>query len=439
MQKFPCNKETIMKNILKKIISDFHSNSGPHFKYRKKKIPLNIDKIITIIGPRRAGKTYSLFQIIETLLKKGVPKSHILYLNFEDERLEFNKNYDIIIDAWLELYPNLDIANSWIFFDEIQEIENWEKFIRRLYDTKTKHIFLAGSNSKLLSQEIATSLRGRSLSFEVMPLSFKEYLDFKNIDKTDRYSTKNSSIINNAFEKFLLLGGYPEIVNYESNIKIRVLQEYFNVMIYRDLVERYNITNISVLKYLIKRMISSFTKEFSPNKLFNELKTRGFSISKDTVYKMVSQILSVYVFSMPEKFDKSVVKRTMTNKKIYLFDNGYYSASNYSIVEDRGKLLENLVYINLLKKFQDIFFLKNNHECDFICFSRHKKPLIVQATYILHADNLKREIKGFEAARKKIGEKIGDAQCLLLFNEKDNNLPLPSWIKEKNIIDWLLE
>ena len=222
-----------MINTIKRIIADFNQTPLPTLIERNARAPLNINKIITITGPRRAGKTYFFYQIIQELLKKGIKKDHILYLNFEDERLNITDNYDLIFDAWQELYPQNNISEAWLFFDEIQELPNWEKFIRRVYDTKTRNIFLTGSNARVLSREIATSLRGRSFTLEIMPLSFSEYLDFKNIDYSDIFSTKNRAQIENAFDDYLFFGGYPEIVSFDNRIKSKVLQEYLNVTIYQ--------------------------------------------------------------------------------------------------------------------------------------------------------------------------------------------------------------
>lgn len=324
---------------------------------------------------------------------------------------------------------------SYFFFDEIQELDLWEKFIRRMFDTVTKRIFLTGSNAKLLSGEIATSLRGRSLSFEIMPLSFKEFLSFKEIDAQDIYSTKNISLIQNAFEEYLLWGGYPEIVGIEERFKPQVLQEYFNVMLYRDLLERYMIKDASILKYLMKRLISSFTKEFSVNKLYNELRSRGISISKDRIYRIVDQIFSIYMLAYVEKYDPSVTKREMSNRKIYLFDNGFAAVTQYFFFEDRGKLLENLVFAHLRAQTDEIYFLKNGWECDFVAFTTVKQPLIIQVTERLDSDNLNREIKGLEMAKKR----IPNSKCLLLTAEVDQAINLPDWCDVMPISTWLLE
>jgi len=390
-----------MKQILKTIIKDFHLRPLPPFKPRHLNVPLDLGKIITIIGPRRAGKTWYLFQLMARLEKIGIKREQIFYLNFEDERLDLDVGYDQILDAYLELYPDQKLDELYIFFDEVQEIPDWEKYIRRLYDTVSRKIFLTGSNAKMLSREIATSLRGRSLSFEIMPLSFPEFLSFRSIDSKDIYSTKNRAKIQNSFDEYLTWGGYPELVDMESRYKANVLQEYFNVMLYRDLMDRYEIRDASILKYLIKRLIGSFTKEFSVNRLYKDLKSRGIRIGKDSIYQLMDRIFSIYMVTYVEKYDPAVVKREMSSKKIYLYDNGIASAIRYAFSEDRGKFLENLIFTGIRNTTEAIFFLKNGYECDFIVFPETDKPVLIQVTQTLHLDNFTREINGLEKARKK--------------------------------------
>ena len=425
-----------MKQALKTIIKDFHLKPLPPFKPRHLNVPLDLGKIITIIGPRRAGKTWYLFQLIESLEKGGIKREQIFYLNFEDERLDFDAGYDQILDAYLELYPDQKLDDLYIFFDEIQEIPEWEKYVRRLYDTVTRKIFLTGSNAKMLSKEIATSLRGRSLSFEIMPLSFPEFLSFRSIDSKDIYSTKNRAKIQRSFDEYLTWGGYPELVDVERRFKANILQEYFNVMLYRDLMDRYGIRDASILKYLIKRLIGSFTKEFSVNKLYNDLKSRGIRIGKDSIYRLMDQIFSIYMVTYVEKYDPAVVKREMSNKKVYLYDNGIASAIRYTFSEDRGKLLENLVFTGIRNTTEAIFFLKNGYECDFIISPETESPLLIQVTETLHRDNLRREINGLE----KAGKRIKNSRSLLITG--DMAVPfdmLPKWVEVITAYEWLLK
>lgn len=424
-----------MKTTIKRIIADFHQNFLPVFRRRELVVPLNLEKIVTIIGPRRAGKTYYLYQIMGELEKRDIARHQMLYLNFEDERLVLDGDNDLIFDAYRELYPDQDLAQVYVFFDEIQELPDWEKFVRRVADTISKHVFLTGSNAKLLSREIATSLRGRSLAYEILPLSFKEYLFFLNIPAGDLMSSQNRALIGNAFEQYCLWGGFPEVIGIDERFKAQVLQEYFNVMLYRDLVERYEIRDVAILKYLLKRLIGSFTKEFSVNKLYNDLKSKGFSIGKDTLYRMMEEIFAIYMLASIERYDPAVIRREMSNKKVYLYDNGFAAAMLYSFSEDRGKRLENVVFRHLRAQTEDIFFVRNGWECDFAVFPPGRSAQLLQVTDRLNSDNIGRELKGLVAGRQF----IGDAEGLLLVDTIEPGLDVPQWIRVLSVQQWLLE
>lgn len=424
-----------MKTILKRIIADFHQASLPVLRPRDLEVPLDLEKIVTIIGPRRAGKTYYLYQIMDELEKQGVAGSRILYLNFEDERLVFDGDNDLIFDSYRELYPNQDLSQVYIFFDEIQALNGWEKFVRRVADSISRHVFLTGSNARLLSREIATSLRGRSIAFEILPLSFSEYLTFQNVPTGNLASSQNRGLIGHAFEQYCLWGGFPEIIGIDERFKIQVLQEYFNVMLYRDLVERYEIREVAILKYLLKRLIGSLTREFSVNKLYNDLKSRGFSIGKDSLYRMVDEIFSIYMLAGIERYDPAVIRREMSNKKVYLYDNGFASAMHYSFSEDRGKRLENVVFRHLRAQTEEIFFVRNGWECDFAVFPSGRSAELIQVTERLSSENIGRELKGLVAARQF----IGNGQGLLLVDSIEQGLDIPRWIRVMAVWEWLLQ
>jgi len=359
----------------------------------------------------------------------------MLYMNFEDERLNLEGENDLIFDAYRELYPAQDLSRVYLFFDEIQELPDWEKFVRRVTDTISRRVVITGSNSRLLSRVIATSLRGRGMTFEILPLSFAEYLNFSSLPADPPVSSKDRALVGRAFEEYCLWGGYPELVEMDPRFKAQVLQEYFNVMFYRDLVERYKVPDPALFKYVLKRLISSFTKEFSVNKLYNDLKSRGFSVGKDSLYRMMDEVFDIYMLARMERYDPSVIRREMSNKKVYLYDNGLATALNYTLSEDRGKLLENLVYRHLREMTQEMYFVRNGWECDFVAFPHGREPLLVQVTSRLDTNNLAREIKGLDAARKR----VGSGRTLLLAESIQPGFDVPEWISVAPVLDWLLE
>jgi len=389
------------KEQLKQIIRDFHLSDNFDVKTRTLQPPIDTKKIITLIGVRRCGKTSILYDMINKLCST-VEKTKMLFLNFEDERLELNSDeLDLILQAYSELYPQQNLSECYLFFDEIQNIPNWEKFIRRVYDTISKNIFITGSNSKLLSSEIATSLRGRTLSFEVFPLSFKEYLLFKDIE-IDLYSSKSLAHIKNAQESFLKNGSFPEILFLDEIYANQTLQEYFNVLLYKDLAERYNISNTIALKFFLKRIIASSTKQISINKIYNELKSSGLKIGKNTLYDFLDYVQNIYLALTLKRYDKLLVNKELGERKIYSIDIGLNNAIEFKFSDNIGKALENAVFLELKRNYNEIYYYRSQRsECDFVISTKGKITDAIQVTYdISDSDTKTREIKGLvEACR----------------------------------------
>ncbi len=405
------------KQLLKQIIRDFHLSENFDVKPRNIQPPIDTKKIITLIGVRRCGKTSIFYHMINQLIEK-IEKTKILFLNFEDERFELNSDeLDLILQVYMELYPSYKLSECYFFFDEIQNIPNWEKFIRRMYDTISKNIFITGSNSKLLSSEIATSLRGRTLNFEIFPLSFKEYLSFKDIE-VDFYSSKSLAFIKNAQESFLKNGSFPETLFLEEIYANKTLQEYFNVLLYKDLAERYNITNTVALKFFLKRIISSSTKQISINKIFNELKSSGIKIGKNTLYEFLEYVQNIYLALTLQKYDNSLINKELGEKKIYSIDIGLNNATEFRFSDDIGKSLENAVFLELKRKEFDIYYYRTSKsECDFLVFDKNTISDVIQVTFDMSDENTKsREIKGLIEACKNFDLKSG---TIITFDSED--------------------
>lgn len=423
------------KEQLKQIIRDFHLSANFDVKPRTLQPPSCTKKIITLVGVRRCGKTSILYHMINELCKR-VDKTKILFLNFEDERLELNSDeLDLILQSYMELYPEQNLSECYLFFDEIQNVANWEKFIRRVYDTVTKNIFITGSNSKLLSSEIATSLRGRTLSFEVFPLSFKEYLSFKDI-KVDLYSSRSLAHIKNAQEAFLKNGSFPETLFLDEIYATKTLQEYFNVLLYKDLAQRYNITNTVALKFFLKRVIATATKQISINKIYNELKSSGIKIGKNTLYDFLDYVQNIYLALTLQKYDTSLVNKELGEKKIYSIDIGLNNATEFKFSDNIGKALENAVFLELTRNNNEIYYYKSaKSECDFVISTKGKITHALQVTYDMSdVDTKEREIKGLLEACQNFDLRVA---TIVTYDSEDefevegikiNLIPFYKWV-----------
>lgn len=423
------------KEQLKQIIRDFHLSADFDVKPRTLQPPSCTKKIITLVGVRRCGKTSILYHMINELCKR-VDKTKILFLNFEDERLELNSDeLDLILQSYMELYPEQNLSECYLFFDEIQNVANWEKFIRRVYDTVTKNIFITGSNSKLLSSEIATSLRGRTLSFEVFPLSFKEYLSFKDIE-VDLYSSRSLAHIKNAQEAFLKNGSFPETLFLDEIYATKTLQEYFNVLLYKDLAQRYNITNTVALKFFLKRVIATATKQISINKIYNELKSSGIKIGKNTLYDFLDYVQNIYLALTLQKYDTSLVNKELGEKKIYSIDIGLNNATEFKFSDNIGKALENAVFLELKRNNNEIYYYKSaKSECDFVISTKGKITHALQVTYDMSdVDTKEREIKGLLEACQNFDLRVA---TIVTYDSEDefevdgikiNLIPFYKWV-----------
>ena len=425
------------KEIIKTLIKDFHHKSLSEFSHRAISIPLNLNKIISLIGARRSGKTYLLYQTIDSLLKQ-TEKSNIIFINFEDERLDLTRmELDLILQGYRELYPKSRLESCYFFFDEIQNVPGWEKFIRRLFDTISKHIYLTGSNAKMLSTEIATSLRGRGISYEVYPLSFSEYLSFKGIP-FDLYVSETKGAVYNALETYLVSGGFPELLDVEDNdVKNRILQEYFDVMLFRDLVERYEIKNLIALKFFLKRLFASATKQVSINRIYNDLKSAGIKIGKNSLYDFMRMAESIFLVHTIKKYSSKISIQEFGERKVFVIDNGLLNAVIFQFSADTGKAMEQAVFWELKRRKNAIYFMKNGFECDFITVSASGIKNIIQVCHdISDPYTLKREVKGITAAAKKLGLKRG---TIVTYDQQDtiqesdvsiDMVPLPIFLCE---------
>lgn len=385
------------KPVFKKIIADFIEKPLAEVMPRALKIPHDVPKIISLLGARRTGKTHILFGIIHAL-RKRVAANRLVYLNFEDDRLFPLQLEDMeaLVQGYFELYPDNRNNQVWFFFDEIQEVPNWEKFIRRLSDTENCRIYLTGSSSKLLSRELATALRGRTLPFEVFPLDFGEFLQFNSIAINPETSNGQATALH-WFDRWLTQGGFPELVFLPENLHRQTVNEYLDLMLYRDLTERFSVKQPSLLKYLLKFFLQNLANPISINKVFNDLKSQGYSIGKNTVFDYVSHLEEAFVLFKADIWNRSARIQAVNPSKFYTIDPAFKYAM--SISEDKGRVLENAVFLYLRKQGLIPHYFFEKQEVDF--YWEHGQPINVCLEFYEPATR-EREIKGMIAALQSL-------------------------------------
>jgi predicted AAA+ superfamily ATPase len=348
------------------------------------------DRVISVIGPRRAGKTYYFYQLM------GEDRMNSLYLNFEDTRLldvTFKDMRDLI-RIYIEVAGKVPRN---IFFDEVQNVKNWELAIRELLDLQHYNMFVTGSSSKLLSREIATQLRGRTFSYLLLPFSFREFLSAKNVF-TEKMTMDEAAKIRGYLKEYLEFGGFPEVV-FEETEKERILKEYFEMILFRDIVERHKLKNISLARFLPSFLLQNFSKEISVNKVLKSLSSQRFG--KNTLYSYIDKIQDSVALFVLNRFSLRVYQRESWPKKIYLCDMGLTKVVRFS--EDIGKLIENCVFLELLrltnkKPMLEIYYWKNQEGAEV------EIKELIQVTYASGRDEIEeREVKSQLKASKITG------------------------------------
>ena len=376
---------------------------------RSTKLPIDGNRIVTVTGIRRCGKSSQLGLVINQLLNNGVRPEQILYIGFDDERfLSMSaQNFDEILQAYREMFPEQSLKDVYMLFDEIQLIEGWELFVLRVYKNYCQNIFITGSTAKMLSEEMASALRGWPDEFREYPLSFTEYLSFKGI-KANKFTENGAMILANTFRSYCKEGGFPQVVLTEGMTeKTKILQSYFNTMLFRDMMEHYHIGASSlVVRYFLKRVMNSLTKPTSVNNIYNELKSQGMKVSKDSLYLWLEYACNIFLFRRVPKYTKSLVKESISPSKYYMSDIGLRNAVLLSQSEDEGKALENIVYMMLERSLGEddrIFYFNETKECDFVVQQSEQVSELIQVCWELDEVNTEREVSGLVVASSVTG------------------------------------
>lgn len=402
-----------MNEILPTLLEEFRANLVETADSIPREIEISdIPTMIQVaIGIRRSGKTYLLYQKIRELQSQGISLDRILFLNFEDDRLlpMDQKQLSNLLETFYTLYPQNHDRECYFFLDEIQNVDGWQLVIRRFFDTKKVRIFLTGSSAKLLSKEIASSLRGRSIASEVWPYSFHEWRKAHAIDiPKGLIGKKTMDEFYHHVRSYFTTGGFPAIQSLHDNERRTVLQSYVDTVVFRDIIERYKITNVPLIKYLIKILIQNVAAPFSVNKFFKDVKSQGYRVSKDSVYQYMAYIEDAFLaFSVPI-FSPSLRKIQVNPKKIYIVDNGLVCANSLGISNLFGSLFENQIYLDLRRSGKKIWYYQTEEgfEVDFVVKNLDGSFELLQVVWDMsNPKTMARETRALEQAQKELGMK----------------------------------
>jgi uncharacterized protein len=402
-----------MIDTLKSIMLDFQEARLDESSPRHLRIEAVPGKAAICIGVRRSGKSTYMFQLIQRLLKSGVSRRNILYVNFFDDRLHGLRRdtLGVIADAYYSLYPEKKNTETvYCFFDEIQAATGWEPFVDRLMRTEKCEVYLTGSSAKMLSKEISTQMRGRALSWEMFPFSFSEFLDCKGVARGSRLSTKGKLLVRKAFEDYWETGGFPEVVGLERRLRIKIHQEYFQTILFRDLVERHDVSHPKAVSDLAHRLVDNTASLYSVNSLTGYLKALGHKAPKSAVSDYLEWFEDAYVLFTVRIFDASLARSNTNPKKIYCVDHALVTSVSSGILVNSGHLLENLVFMSLRRRYPDIYYYKSKSgkEVDFIAPVSGREFTLVQVCESLADPQVRRrESTALSEAMTELGLKTG--------------------------------
>ena len=361
---------------------------------------IKIKEITIITGVRRSGKSTLMYQMINSLLKKSINPAQILFVNLEDKKLAKDTLEDIY-ECYRE-NVNLD-KKAYIFLDEIHRKEGWESWIRKKYDLKTNDKFvISGSSSYLLKKEYASLLTGRNLTFDIFPLSFEEFLSFRDI-QINKANLKKGILLNSTkrsilarLKEYINLGGFPEVILKSKNYQMKILEQYFDDILYKDIIDRYNLS-VQKAKDFALFLMTNFTNQISLRNIRNSL-----GISYDTIKDYLSYYKEAFLLFTIDHFSYSFKEQKTLASKIYCIDNGLRNSVSFKFSKDEGKLVENLVMVELKRREKDVYYWKEKGEIDFVIKNKDQSITAINVSF---TDEIKeREISALLEFKKKFNK-----------------------------------
>ena len=395
-----------MNNLLRTLLYEWKDRKLPQIIRRDKVLDTSLqpgtNNATVITGFRRVGKTYLLFEAIDKLLET-YSREEVVYLNFEDERIT-QPSTDLLTNLISEIQATYGKKPKFIFLDELQLVPNWSKWVRRILDTESIQLFITGSSSKMSSSELPTELRGRAWEIKVNPLTFREFLRFKNSDLDfDKTALIKEEMARFRFllDEYLVYGGLPAVVLTTQERKQELLQSYFQTVVQLEIAERYRVDNDVLLRTLLKLLLNSTYVTIS--KLSNTLKSMGLKSGKTTISNYLSYIESAYFMNELYIYNPSMINQLQYPRKVYFIDTGFITALSTKFSKNMGRLFENLVFQKLIRENETIHYYKDKkgNEVDFTVLVNGEATALYQVCYdVSDEETLKREIRSLISAGK---------------------------------------
>lgn len=402
-------------------MSDWDPQNLSHLRILERRCPypqLEPKSVVTITGPRRAGKTYFMYSLVRRLTEREVDPGDILFVNFEHERLGnlTARDLEAMLTTFYEIASTKPRPRQlYIFLDEIQNVQGWGKWVRRMHDRGGARLFLSGSSSRLLSREMATELRGRSIDYLVFPFSFAEFMDARGVDAPDMRKLphlEERGRILSLLREYLEVGGYPEIVlEQSSEVRGKLLRSYYDTILYRDLIERFGVKSPAMLESFLRLCVANHSKYLSASKAYNYLRSLGFKTRKQTVLDYLRYAAESYVIVPLEIYSRSIKNRAQYPKKLYVVDSGLVGVARFET--SVGRLMENLVALELARRssyfseFQVHYWKEYGRsegaEVDFVVLKGGKVARLIQVTFASSAREVeKREVEALKSASEEL-------------------------------------
>lgn len=437
-------KSEIRKTLIQKL-NDALFSEVPELTRREIRLPNVPGKAIAVIGMRRSGKTCFLSQCMADLLAEGAPRESLLLLNFEDDRLAGMDATDLsfLLESYYQRHPEFrDKTRVTLFLDEIQLVPGWETFARRILDSEKVRLFVSGSSASMLSREVHTSMRGRSMEVVVFPFSFREALAHRGLlpDKPWQSLPKaQRSVLEKAFLTYLVEGGFPDAQNLEIRDRRPLLQGYVDVAVLRDIIERHGISNPIALRWLQRHLLGNAAAPFSIQKFHNALKSQGLPVSKDSLHAFLAYFEDAFLIRTTSIFTASERQRMVNPRKAYPIDPGLISVYEPAGRDNLGHALETAVLIELLRRGCEVRYFRTfaGNEVDFHAMDGTGKTWLIQscadASDIL---TFEREVRSLVEAKSQYP---GAEAILLLLAPLPRGYEMPAEICGKDAIEWFLE